>query len=62
MSWRNLLHVAGAVTGAAGVSMLIAALVSVMYQEWSTAGWIALSALITTVIGFALWKLFDRPG
>ena len=62
MSWRNLLHITGAVVGGTGVSMLVAVLVSVMYQEWSTAGWIALSALITTVFGFALWKLFDRPG
>ena len=42
--------------------MLFAALVSLMYQEWSTAGWIALSSLITTAIGFVLWKFFDRPG
>ncbi len=62
MAWRNLLHVAGAVVGATGVSMLIAALVSLMYQEWSTAGWIALSALITTTVGLVLWRWFDRPG
>lgn len=62
MSWRNLLHVTGAVVGAIGFSMLVAALVSVMYQEWSTAGWIAVSAVTTTAIGFVLWKFFDRPG
>ncbi len=62
MSWRNLLHVTGAVVGTIGISMLVAALVSMMYQEWSTAGWIAVSAVTTTAIGFVLWKFFDRPG
>ncbi|MEA2024654.1 MAG: TrkH family potassium uptake protein [Actinomycetota bacterium] len=52
----------GAVVGSAGISMLVAAMVSVIYQEWSTAGWIVLAALITTAIGFALWKLFGLPG
>jgi trk system potassium uptake protein TrkH len=61
MSWRNLLHVAGAVVGAIGVSMLVAALVSVIYREWSTAGWIVAAAFVTGFIGFALWKSFDRP-
>ncbi|MEA3502813.1 MAG: potassium transporter TrkG, partial [Actinomycetota bacterium] len=62
MSWRNLLHVAGAVVGAIGISMLAAALVSVLYQEWSTAGWIVAAAFVTTAIGAALWRFFDRPG
>jgi trk system potassium uptake protein TrkH len=62
MSWRNLLHIAGAVVGAIGVSMLGAALVSVIYREWSTAGWIVAAAFVTGFIGFALWRLFDRPG
>jgi trk system potassium uptake protein TrkH len=62
MSWRNLLHVTGAVVGATGISMLAAALVSVMYREWSTAGSIVIAAVITTVVGVALWRGFDRPG
>jgi trk system potassium uptake protein TrkH len=62
MSWRNLLHVTGAVVGATGISMLAAALVSVIYREWSTAGSIVIAAVITTVVGVALWRGFDRPG
>ncbi len=42
--------------------MLAAALVSVVYQEWSDAGKIALAAAVTVVIGLAVWKGFDRPG
>ncbi len=62
MSWRHLLHIVGAVVGAIGVSMLFPALVSILYAEWSTAGQIAGAAAVTTAIGAALWKVFDRPG
>jgi len=62
MSWRHLLHVVGAVVGAIGASMLISALVSAIYQEWSAALWILAAAALTTVIGFVLWRFFDRPG
>jgi trk system potassium uptake protein TrkH len=47
---------------AVGVSMLSAALVSLMYQEWSDAGRITVAAAVTVVIGVGLWKGFDRPG
>jgi trk system potassium uptake protein TrkH len=62
MSWRHLLNVVGAVVGAIGASMLLSALVSVIYQEWSAALWIAVASAVTTVIGLVLWRLFDRPG
>ena len=62
MSWRHLLHVVGAVIGAIGVSMLVAALISVIYQEWSAALWIVAASLVTTVLGLVLWRWFDRPG
>ncbi|MEN8113207.1 MAG: TrkH family potassium uptake protein [Actinomycetota bacterium] len=62
MSWRHLLHVVGAVVGGIGATMLVSALVSVIYREWSDAIAITLAALVTTAIGAAVWKWFDRPG
>ncbi len=62
MSWRHLLHVVGAVVGAIGVSMLASAVVSAIYQEWSTALWIVAASLVATVLGLVLWRWFDRPG
>lgn len=62
MSWRHLLHVVGAVIGAIGASMLVAALTSVIYQEWSVALEIVGASAVTTAAGFALWRWFDRPG
>jgi len=62
MSWRHLLHVVGAVVGAIGVSMLASAVVSAIYQEWSTALWIVAASAVTTILGLVLWRWFDRPG
>ncbi|MCL1601050.1 MAG: TrkH family potassium uptake protein [Actinomycetia bacterium] len=62
MSWRHLLHVVGAVLGAIGLSMLAAPVVSAMYQEWSDIPGMVLAAVITVVVGFSLWRVFDRPG
>ncbi len=62
MAWRHLLNVVGAVIGAIGVTMLVSAGVSLIYQEWSTAVWITVAALVTTAIGLVLWRWFDRPG
>ena len=62
MSWRHLLHVVGAVVGAIGVSMLASAVVSAIYQEWSTALWILAASVVTTILGLVLWRWFDRPG
>jgi trk system potassium uptake protein TrkH len=62
MSWRHLLHVVGAVLGAIGLSMLAAPVVSVLYQEWSDIPGLVLASAITVVVGFGLWRVFDRPG
>jgi len=62
MSWRHLLHVVGAVLGAIGISMLAVPVVSVIYQEWSDIPGLLLAAAITALAGFALWRIFDRPG
>lgn len=62
MSWRHLLHVVGAVLGAIGMSMFSALAISVIYREWSDVPGLMLAAAITTLIGFALWRIFDRPG
>jgi len=62
MSWRHLLHVVGAVLGAIGVAMLAAPAVSIMYQEWSELPGLLLAAVITMLVGFGLWRVFDRPG
>jgi trk system potassium uptake protein TrkH len=61
MSWRNLLHVVGAVVGAVGISMVPSALISAVYQEWSDMLWITLAAAVTTAIGLLLWRGFPRP-
>lgn len=62
MSWRHLLHVVGAVLGAIGVAMLAAPAVSIMYREWSELPGLLLAAGITMLVGFGLWRVFDRPG
>jgi trk system potassium uptake protein TrkH len=62
VSIRHLLHVVGAVIGAAGIAMLSAAAVAAIYREWAELGWIVASAAVTVAIGFGLWKVFDRPG
>ena len=62
MSWRHLLHVVGAVVAAVGASMLLPALVSLLYQEWQVAAQITGAAGVTVALGLALWKSFDRPG
>lgn len=62
MSWRHLLHVVGAVLGAIGVAMLSPIVVSVIYREWSDIPGFLGAAAITGGVGFALWKVFDRPG
>jgi len=62
MSWRHLAHVVGAVLGATGLAMFAPAVVSVIYQEWSVVPGLIAAAVVTTLIGFLLWKVFDRPG
>ncbi|MGI9666291.1 MAG: TrkH family potassium uptake protein [Acidimicrobiia bacterium] len=62
MSWRHLLHVVGAVIGAIGLSMFAPVLVSLIYQEWSDLPGLLLAAATTSIIGFLLWRIYDRPG
>ncbi len=62
MSIRHLLHVVGAVAAAIGLSMLAPAAVSAAYREWTEAGQILAAAGVSVFVGFALWKIFDRPG
>lgn len=42
--------------------MLSAVVVSALYQEWSDAAQISAAAVVTTAIGLAVWRAFDRPG
>jgi trk system potassium uptake protein TrkH len=62
MSWRHLLHIVGAVLGAIGVAMLSAPIVSAIYREWSDIPGLLLAAAVTGIVGFGLWRFFDRPG
>jgi trk system potassium uptake protein TrkH len=62
MSWRHLLHVVGAVLGAIGLSMFVPPVVSAIYGEWSDIPGLVGAGVVTSVIGFALWKYFDKPG
>ena len=60
--FRRLSYVIGAVVVAAGISMLPAAAASLVYQEWETAGWITLAAVITVLFGVIGWKGVGRSG
>ena len=60
--FRRLSYVIGAVVAAAGISMLPAAATSLVYQEWETAGWITLAAVITVLFGVIGWKGVGRSG
>lgn len=62
MSWRHLLNVVGAVLGATGILMFAPAAVGIIYQEWSDLPGLVLAALATTLVGYLLWRIFDRPG
>lgn len=62
MSWRHLLHVVGAVLLAIGVAMLAPVVVSVVYREWSEIPGLVGAAAATGLVGFGLWRYFDRPG
>ncbi|MFQ5947826.1 MAG: TrkH family potassium uptake protein, partial [Acidimicrobiia bacterium] len=62
MSARRLIYVIGSVVAAIGIAMLAAAVVALIYQEWTEAGGIALAAVVTTGVGGFAWRLLDRPG
>jgi trk system potassium uptake protein TrkH len=55
MNPRRLFHVVGPVVGAAGVAMLSATVVALIYREWSEAALIAVAALLTGLGGFIAW-------
>jgi trk system potassium uptake protein TrkH len=42
--------------------MFLPPIVSAIYQEWSDIPGLVGAAVVTAVIGFALWKYFDKPG
>ena len=42
--------------------MLSAPVVSAIYREWSDVPGLLLASAITTLVGFGLWRIFDRPG
>lgn len=62
MSWRHLLHVVGAVLGAIGLSMFVPVAVSAIYGEWGDLPGLLLAGVLTTSLGFGLWRYFDKPG
>lgn len=62
MHLRHLLHVVGAVLGAYGLAMLAPVVVAMIYTEWSDLPGLIGAAVITIVVGAALWLRFDRPG
>lgn len=57
----TLAYVIGAVVGAVGVAMVLPLLVSVLSSEWRVVPGLAASAVITTGVGWAVWKLVGRP-
>ncbi|HLU31988.1 MAG TPA: TrkH family potassium uptake protein [Acidimicrobiia bacterium] len=57
---RTLAFVIGSAVTALGVTMLVAACVSLFYEEWATASRIGLAALVTVTAGLALWRVMGR--
>ena len=58
----RLAYVIGAVVMASGAAMIPAIVSSLIYQEWSDAGNIALAMAITIGFGYVGWKVVGRPG
>ena len=61
MQVRRLLHVIGAVVAAAGVAMLSAMVVSLIYGDVADALQILLAAVVTVGFGAGAWKYFPAP-
>lgn len=59
---RTLAFIIGAVVAASGAAMLVPALVSLGYQEWSEAGQIFAAAAVTMTVGTIFWRLIGRHG
>jgi trk system potassium uptake protein TrkH len=62
MAIRPLLHIIGAVLIAVGLAMAAPIVASLIYQEWLTAGEIAIAAAITVAAGLAMRGAFEAPG
>ncbi|CAN5816785.1 TrkH family potassium uptake protein [soil metagenome] len=58
---RTLAFVIGAAVTGIGVSMTLAAAVSVLYREWDTALGILGAAAITLLVGIVGWRVVGRP-
>jgi trk system potassium uptake protein TrkH len=58
---KTVAFVLGSVLLFVGVAMTVAALVSAGYSEYETAFWIAVSAGITTLVGFVTRRTVPRP-
>jgi len=58
---KTVAFVLGSVLIFVGVAMTLAALVSAVYAEYDTALWIAVSAGITTLVGFVTRRTVRRP-
>ena len=61
MQVRRLFHVIGAVVAAAGLAMLSAVVVSLIYGDVAEAVQILLAAVVTVGLGFGAWKYFPAP-
>ena len=58
---RRVSYLVGVVLVGVGLAMIPSALVSLLYQEWESAGYLALSAAITAVVGGAALAWAGRP-
>jgi trk system potassium uptake protein TrkH len=58
---KTVAFVLGSVLLFVGVAMTVAALISAGYSEYETAFWIAVSAGITTLVGFVTRRTVPRP-
>jgi trk system potassium uptake protein TrkH len=61
MQLRRLLHVIGAVVGATGLAMVLAAGVSFIYGEIAEGFQILGAAAVTVGMGLVAWRVFEAP-
>ncbi|HSF84113.1 MAG TPA: TrkH family potassium uptake protein [Acidimicrobiia bacterium] len=61
MAFRPLLHVIGVVVAAVALAMVAPVIVALLYQEWETAGRIAIAAALTGMIGLGARRQFPTP-
>ena len=58
---ETVAYVFGSVLLFIAIAMVSAAIVSVFYAEWETAGWIAISAGLTALVGYVTRRFVPRP-